>query len=84
MKRAIQRWALRIGRKLLWRADEWVHAQEVRLREPRADVASITASPGYDRRASGMRERAIVTARRKQKTPKLRYVAGEFVRTDMA
>lgn len=32
-KLAMKRWAVRQIRKLLWMADEWVHAQEVALRD---------------------------------------------------
>lgn len=50
-KLAIWKFTLKIFRKLLWHADEWLHAQELALRNelpathPVPDVAVIAADP---------------------------------------
>jgi hypothetical protein len=77
-RETLHRWMLRQLRELIWRADEWVHVQEVRLRD---EAAMANTKTEIDPIASNARERVIVAARRKQKTSKLRYVGGEFIRT---
>jgi hypothetical protein len=38
-KIALRRWTIRTLRKLLWHADEWVHRQEMTLREESHDLS---------------------------------------------
>lgn len=38
-KLAIRRWTIRTLRKLIWRADEWIHRQEMALREESHDLS---------------------------------------------
>jgi hypothetical protein len=40
-KLAIERWALRLLRTLVWRLDEWIHKRELELRPPDALEQSI-------------------------------------------
>jgi hypothetical protein len=43
-KLALKRWTVRQIRKLLWRADEWIHSQEVKLRLEAEQVAAATCT----------------------------------------
>jgi hypothetical protein len=38
-KLALRRWTVRTLRKLFWRADEWIHSQEMALREETHDLS---------------------------------------------
>jgi hypothetical protein len=72
------RFTLRCLRAAIWRADEWVHVQEVKLREPApaACVAEkLAPPPEVDRQASAARERTIVKMR---KTRRRGMTAAEF------
>lgn len=56
-KLAIRRWAIRTLRKLIWRADEWIHAQEMKLREVSHDLSvSVPVEPA---RAAGKEGQAV-------------------------
>jgi hypothetical protein len=60
-----RRWSLRLLRNLIWRADEWVHAQEVAMRqEATTNHESRITNHEFDPAASAARERATVRARR--------------------
>jgi len=76
------RWILRFLRSAIWVADEWVHAQEVKLRDTSHE--SPGTSHEYDVDASRERERAIKKSQRTRaarvRTPRLKYAHGEFVR----
>lgn len=88
------RWTLRRARLALDVADEWIHAQEVRLREQAAIPQRLAE---VDPIASAVRERAVLAARQNNdkaqrklnrmavgvkpmRLPRLRYEAGQFVR----
>lgn len=43
-KLAIRQWAIRTLRKLVWRADEWIHRQEMKLREETHDLSEVCLS----------------------------------------
>jgi hypothetical protein len=53
-KLALKRWAVRQIRKLLWRADEWIHSQEVKLRleAEQAVAGTVTRTPSKGRAQS--------------------------------
>jgi uncharacterized protein YraI len=57
----VKRWSLSFLRNLIWRADEWVHAQEQKLR---ADASRAEYAAEVDPVVSAVRERAIVKARK--------------------
>lgn len=71
----LRRWSLKVLRKALDRADEWVHEQEVSLR---SEAGGSKLDPEYDRVASAARERKMRAAR--PRLARLKYQHGEFVR----
>lgn len=87
-------WLLKLLRDIIWRADEWVQRQEVRLRDEAAAVeVSAAALAEVDPVASAAREHAHKRAARaarprsnrtassaRPRLPRLKYEHGEFVR----
>jgi hypothetical protein len=56
-KLAIRKWAIRTLRKLVWRADEWIHRQEMALREVTHDLSvSVPVEPA---RTAGQEGQAV-------------------------
>lgn len=84
MKRYLWKLAIRMLQSLVWRADEWLHAQEIKLREPApaAVIARAAApDPEFDVKASAARERIVKKARAASpRHPRLKYQHGEFVK----
>lgn len=78
LKTKIWRWTLKRLRLAIDAADEWLHAHEVQFREARA-TEHETRDTSCDRRASAAREKAIRKSRAAR--PRLRYIAGQFVRS---
>lgn len=76
LKTALYRWTLRRLRLLLDAADEWLYAEEHKVRSVRASVPAADSS--VDRQASAAREKAIRKTRPAR--PRLRYERGQFVR----
>ena len=77
LKVFLWRWMIRRLTVLLSRADEWVHAQEVKLRESAA--MPVAAPVELDRKQSAQRERQHRKQTRAAR-PRLRYQGGQFVR----
>lgn len=72
---------LRYAGNVVTAAEDWIHAQEVKLRENAA--AAVTSAPvavpeEFQVKASAARERAKRAARPRR--PRLVYQAGQFVR----
>ena len=78
LKKKLWQWTLRRLRSLVWIADEWIHAQELKLREPAAAPAPAPAE--FDRKASAARERVHKATRAAR--PRLIYHGGQFVRKE--
>jgi hypothetical protein len=79
VKTIIWKWTLKYLRNMTDAVDEWVHAEEVKLRDSLAtNHQPLAANASVDRRASAARERAIKKTRAAR--PRLRYQAGQFVR----
>lgn len=76
LKVALWRWVIRRLSLILSRADDWVHAQELQLRESAAPVA---APLELDRKQSAHRERQHRKQTRAAR-PRLVYVDGQFQR----
>jgi hypothetical protein len=70
------RFALRRARTILDAADDWIHAEEVKLREAAAPAAPPAE---FDVKASAARERVHKRAARPRQ-PRLKYQGGQFVR----
>lgn len=79
LKSVLWRWTLRRLRAIVWAADEWIHAQEVQLREPAAVPAAV--SDEFNVAKSAARERAHRKAARAAR-PRLQYRGGQFVRME--
>lgn len=80
--KTLRRFLLKSLRNALDRADEWCHAQEVRLRDEAAmaDKSAVAAAKAeVDPAASRQRERKIRAAR--PRLARLKYQHGEFVRS---
>ena len=75
---ALWRWTLRRLRAIVWAADEWIHAQEIKQRETAAPAA---VSNEFNVAQSAARERAHRKAARAAR-PRLRYQGGQFVRME--
>jgi hypothetical protein len=75
----LKRWLIKMLRNAVDRADEWVHRQEVGIREQVAGGREYAAE--VDPVASRKRERAIVKTRR-PRLARLKYQHGEFVRSE--
>jgi hypothetical protein len=75
---SLERWTLKRLRLALDAADEWLHAHEVQFRTSQLSASEAPArTPAeFDRAKSAARERATKKAR----APRLRYVAGAWVR----
>jgi hypothetical protein len=76
---------LRIGRDLVWKADEWFQRQEIALREEIAAPAAMAeAQSEVEPVASAAREKAIRRERKpraaRAQKPRLVYQGGQFVR----
>jgi hypothetical protein len=83
---AFRSWSIKCLRSLVWTADEWVHRQEVKLRDasPAApdrlsDGLQVQPVPAVDRKSSAVRERAHKRAAH-PRLPRLRYEQGSWVR----
>ena len=74
------RWMIRKLRLLMDAADDWLHAQEITLRESLATIHQpLVTDLSVDPKASRVRERAIKKTARAAR-PRLRYQGGQFVR----
>lgn len=76
IKKRVWRWTLLRLRSIVDAADEWIHAEEIKLRAP-LDPPAPPAE--VDRQASAAREKAHKRAAR-PRTPRLRYDHGAWVR----
>lgn len=84
VKAYFRRNAIAILRRIVDRADEWIHREEVKLRAIAATApvvvnALVACADEFDRDASAAREKA--KRPKKATQPRLRYVAGEWVRS---
>jgi hypothetical protein len=80
IKAAIWKWTLKTLRIALDRADDWLHAKEVALRDEAAKPALLAE---VDPVASRAREKAIKRERKpRARKPRLVYQHGEFVRRE--
>jgi hypothetical protein len=81
MKRYLWRITVRMLRKMVDRADEWVHEEERKLREVGSLMSERNLDLSVDREESAAREKVIRKARvARPKQPRLVYQHGEFVR----
>ena len=83
MKTLLRNFALRLMRRLVDRADEWLHERELEIAGAaiaRREAVPAARSDEFDRKASAARERARRAARPRQ--PRLVYQHGEFVRRE--
>jgi hypothetical protein len=78
LKRAVWKWLLNQLRAAVWAADEWIHAQELELRE---SAMALAPPIEFDRKASAARERVHKKAARAAR-PRLVYAGGQFVRKE--
>jgi hypothetical protein len=66
-------------RAVVWATDEWIHAQELKLREPAA--AALVATPvEFNQKASAAREKVFRKTTARAARPRLMYVDGQFQR----
>jgi hypothetical protein len=79
LKRAFWVWMLYQLRAAVWAADEWIHAHELKLREPAAAPARV--SDEFNVAKSAAREKAHKRAARAAR-PRLVYHGGQFVRQE--
>lgn len=92
MKTKLWKFTLRVLRDLVWRADEWIHTQEIRLRDSLAEreakrlparppIGCSSASLTNRRKTTGAAPRlSAVSMGRRRQTPRMVYQHGEFVR----
>lgn len=82
IKTALWRWTIRKARMLVDMIDEWLHNEEVRMRESAQSAPSGPVAPPIevDRTASRAREKVIHKTRVAH--PRLRYQGGQFVRQE--
>ena len=78
-KLVLWRWILRQFRAIVWTADEWIHAQEVQLRETAEVAAPAGLSDEFNVAKSAAREK--VHKAKRAARPRLRYQGGQFVRS---
>ena len=76
VKASLWKLFLRVAGDLVSRAEDWIHAQEIKLRAPITAPVATAASDGFQIAPSRARERAIKKAR----PARLRYQGGQFVR----
>jgi len=62
-------------------ADEWIHAQELKLSAQRDGGRPLASPIEFDRKASAARERVHKRAARAAR-PRLLYAGGQFVRKE--
>jgi hypothetical protein len=74
-------WALRQMRAVVWMADEWIHAQELKLREP-IPAAPVAPPVEFNQKASAAREKMFRKTVARTPRPRLIYKSGQFVRQD--
>jgi hypothetical protein len=79
IRETLWRWAIVRLRLIVDGMDEWIHAQEVQIREKTCSSDNPRVDPLYDRAESSRRESKIRRAR-KTKLPRLRYDRGAWVR----
>lgn len=72
-----RKWTLKRLRSLVWFLDEWIHRQEIAMRQ---DAAREQLTEELHPVASAARERAAVCRPRAKRIPRLKYQHGEFVR----
>lgn len=78
----VWKWIVRRLRAAVWAADEWIHAQELKLSAQRDGGRQPVAPPAeFDRKASAAREKAHKRAARAAR-PRLIYQGGQFVRKE--
>jgi hypothetical protein len=84
LKGFLWQWTLRRLRTIVWAADEWVHAQELKLRESAAAVAPVAPPAEFNRQDSAVREKAHKRAARGLRggRPRLIYHGGQFMRKE--
>ena len=78
IRKAVWKWTLKKLRGIVWAADEWIHAQEVRLKEAGSGVQ--VPDPAVDPVASAAREKVFRSKPARAARPRLRYQGGQFVR----
>ena len=79
LKRGIWWWALRQMRNIVWRADEWIHEQELQFRTP---TAVLRPPDEFDPTASRKRERIYRNKAGARRPVRLRYSQGEWIQTE--
>jgi hypothetical protein len=83
VREKLWRWTLRKLRVLIDAADDWIHAEEVKIREAAAAPVVRAARPPieFDRQKSAARERIHKQAVRspRARLPRLQYSSGEWV-----
>jgi hypothetical protein len=72
---ALWRWTIRKLRLLMDAVDDWLHAEEMKIRVLPAPVATQGRTDEFQIAASRAREKQTKKAR-----PRLRYQGGQFVR----
>jgi hypothetical protein len=74
-------WALKKLRMIVWAADEWLHKQELQMRQ---DAARKEHLAEVDPAASAARERVSKKSAHKPRArrPRLVYQGGQFVRRE--
>ena len=81
LKKKFWQWTLRQLRSLVWAADEWIHAQELKLSAQRDGGRLPAPVPAeFDRKASAARER--VQKAKRAARPRLIYKGGQFTRKE--
>jgi hypothetical protein len=89
VKAALWRWFLRRVGDVVAAAEDWIHTEEVKLRQPVAAPAPVVRTDEFQIKASRVRERAHKAAARAARPrlhqvtarpARLRYVGGQFVR----
>jgi hypothetical protein len=77
LKAFLWRWTIRRLRGIVWAADEWIHTQELKIRE--SAPAPVAAPAEVDRKQSARREREHRKQTRAAR-PRLVYANGQFQR----
>jgi len=82
LKQGIWRWTLKRLRAMVWTADEWIHAQELLLRDAAPRPVAHETTDEFNVKASAAREKTHKRAARaaRPRQPRLRYAAGAWVR----
>jgi hypothetical protein len=78
LRKAVWKWILKKLRGIVWVADEWIHAQEVKLQV--TGTSAQAPDPAVDPVASAAREKVFRSKPARAARPRLRYQGGQFVR----